>query len=94
MTFRIDRIVKREPDGQWEFSIKGFQGRGEYCMLRTGLNGRGLFASRFPPEPGECLLDIRDFAIAPNATAVDARVHLRAALLALGWGPELAETGR
>ncbi len=47
MTIRIDRIERHESGGHysWHINFKGLRGQGEYGLLATGVDGRGLFVA-------------------------------------------------
>jgi hypothetical protein len=91
MTFRIDFVsrVANADKTTWHFSIKGLYGKGIYCSLRTDEDGRGLSLLQDCPEQPVRLLSRDHFEIPPTATRWNARTRLTAALITLGWGPEV-----
>ena len=98
MTFRIDYIRRRHED-EWEFDIKGIEGRGVYGIVLTDGKGRGLYLKGpepdFPPSFNRReLLPPEEFRVPPDATPEEATRLLAVALNRIGWGPEVDQRNR
>lgn len=91
MTIRIDRIERRERDGQyqWHISMKGLNGEGVYCWLQTGADGHGLSYSQHDPTSWTELLAPDRFYAHPGLNAEQVAHRVAACLVCIGWGPEL-----
>ena len=91
MTIRIDRIERREFEGHysWHLNFKGVQGKGEYGLLATGVDGHGLFV---PDERQRItwteLLAPDRFYAHPGLSAEQVAHRVAACLVCIGWGPE------
>lgn len=96
MTFRID--YSRRHEGEWEFRIKGIEGKGVYGAVLTDGNGRGLYLKGFEPElppfNRQELVPPEGFHVPPEATPEQANRLLAVTLNRLGWGPEVDQRNR
>lgn len=89
MGIRIDAIERREFEGHyaWHVRIKGFEGRGEYCRISTGVDGHGLFVSSFMLDR-RVLLPPERFYVHPGCTGEQVAHRIASVLTAIGWGHE------
>lgn len=96
MTFRIDYVDRH--DGVWEFRIKGIRGGGVYGSLYTDDQGRWLsFTEGFALMSAgnmQLALSRDEFVIPAEASEQEACRLLTAALVRLGWGPQVDRIGR
>mgnify|MGYP001598529516 FL=1 len=100
MGFRIDSVQRQEmSDGTcWEWDIKGIYGQGIYGTLLTGPCGRGLYLFKWPNHSNDNLrVPLRtekEFQIDLDTSPAKAARLLAAALMRLGWGPEIDQAGK
>lgn len=92
MTFRIDSVAFKtcEESPRQErviFDIKGIEGRGEYGLLCATSDGLFLVQS------DELQLLVPTFRIPTGADKQTVSRVLAEALHALGWGPEVDQSG-
>jgi hypothetical protein len=87
------------PDGTcWEWDIKGIYGQGIYGTLLTGPGGRGLYLFKWPDHPNDNLriplCPEEEFQVDLDTPPAKAARVLAAALMRLGWGPEIDQAGK
>ena len=103
MTLRPEEIERLCAGGDsrhaWHLRLKGVQGQGVYGSVITDREGNGLYLlaeGDFVGTPGyeqrvTCLVAPREFHLAADVSALEARDAITEALLALGWGPRVSD---
>lgn len=90
MTFRIAFV--RRGDDRWYCDLERISNRDTSLGLYTGPDGRGLFVDDNKGNV-QALLSEGEFGIPAEAAKDVVKRQFAAALVALGWGPEMNRHG-